>query len=95
MEQYFEEDELNERPTVFERNNNIRRFSFETPFTKAGKIHGSLIEQLKRKTILTSELLSCHVMLYPAFKITICFLNSLSLVPVCKNTYPCGTRRTI
>lgn len=67
MEQYFEEDELNERPTVFERNNNIRRFSFETPFTKAGKIHGSLIEQLKRKTILTSELknknviMSCHV----------------------------------
>jgi hypothetical protein len=54
VEHYFEDDELVERPTVFERNNNIRRFSFETPFTKTGKSHGSLVEQLKRKTILTS-----------------------------------------
>lgn len=41
---------------MFERNNNIRRFAFETPFTKTGKSHGSLVEQLKRKTILTSKI---------------------------------------
>ena len=46
---------------MFERNNNIRRFSFETPFTKTGKSHGSLVEQLKRKTILTSTKIFCHL----------------------------------
>ena len=52
---YFDEDELKERQTDFERNNNIRRFMFETPFTKNGKARGSIEEQFKRRTILTSS----------------------------------------
>ncbi|XP_077987576.1 dedicator of cytokinesis protein 9-like [Glandiceps talaboti] len=52
---YFEEKELNDRQTDFEKNNNIRRFMFETPFTKTGKAHGSLDEQYKRRTVLTTS----------------------------------------
>lgn len=55
MQPYFDDEELEARPTSFERNNNIRRFIYETPFTVSGKAHGSLTEQCKRKTILTSK----------------------------------------
>ena len=55
VEPYFDEDELKQRVTNFERENNIRRFVFETPFTLSGKAHGSLSEQHKRKSILTSK----------------------------------------
>ena len=55
VEPYFDEDELKQRLTPFERENNIRRFVFETPFTLSGKAHGSLSEQHKRKSILTSK----------------------------------------
>lgn len=59
MQPYFDDEELEVRPTLFERNNNIRRFIYETPFTVSGKAHGSLTEQCKRKTILTSKLMGC------------------------------------
>lgn len=50
---YFDEDELKSRITEFERNNNIRCFMFETPFTQdASKPRGSPEEQMKRQTIL-------------------------------------------
>lgn len=52
---YFEEKELQKRITEFERNNNIKRFMFETPFTKAGKARGEIHEQFKRRTILISK----------------------------------------
>ncbi len=52
---YFEEKELEDRTTDFERNNNIRRFMYETPFTKNGKARGEIEEQFKRRTILTSK----------------------------------------
>ncbi|XP_066933536.1 dedicator of cytokinesis protein 11-like isoform X1 [Clytia hemisphaerica] len=55
VEPYFDEDELKQRVTAFERENNIRRFVFETPFTLSGKARGSLSEQHKRKTILTTS----------------------------------------
>lgn len=55
VQPYFDDEELEVRPTVFERNNNIRRFIYETPFTVSGKAHGSLTEQCKRKTILTTS----------------------------------------
>eukprot|EP01117_Protostelium_nocturnum_P018478 TRINITY_DN7737_c0_g1_i3.p1 TRINITY_DN7737_c0_g1~~TRINITY_DN7737_c0_g1_i3.p1 ORF type:complete len:1870 (-),score=707.33 TRINITY_DN7737_c0_g1_i3:192-5801(-) len=48
-------DEKKNRDTLFEQNNNIHRFTFETPFTKNGKAHGDLGEQYKRKTFLTVE----------------------------------------
>ncbi|XP_047129888.1 dedicator of cytokinesis protein 9 isoform X1 [Hydra vulgaris] len=52
---YFDEDEYKSRITEFERENNVRRFVFETPFTLSGKAHGALAEQHKRKTILTTS----------------------------------------
>ncbi|XP_055858913.1 dedicator of cytokinesis protein 7 isoform X2 [Episyrphus balteatus] len=54
VEPYFETFELRHRETYFERNFNIKRFIFATPFTKGGKAHGELNEQCKRKTILTT-----------------------------------------
>lgn len=50
---YFEEKELQERKTDFERTHNIRRFMFEMPFTQAGKRQGGVEEQCKRRTVLT------------------------------------------
>nr|XP_022345904.1 dedicator of cytokinesis protein 9-like isoform X4 [Crassostrea virginica] len=52
---YFEEKELQKRITEFERNNNIKRFMFETPFTKAGKNRGEIHEQFKRRTVLITS----------------------------------------
>ena len=50
---YFDEDELCERVTDFERNHNINRFMYEVPFTTDGKVRGSPEEQCKRRIILT------------------------------------------
>ncbi|TFK15368.1 Dedicator of cytokinesis protein 11 [Platysternon megacephalum] len=52
---YFEDKELSERKTEFERNHNMRRFVFESPYTLSGKKHGSVEEQCKRRTILTTS----------------------------------------
>ena len=52
---YFDAREAEERQTDFERNNNLRRFMYETPFTKNGKPRGEVNEQFKRRTILTSQ----------------------------------------
>eukprot|EP00794_Sanderia_malayensis_P007879 gene7879-8730_t len=53
VEPFFEEFELDERRTYFDKNNDLRRFIFVTPFTPSGKAHGDLASQHKRKTILT------------------------------------------
>lgn len=55
LKPFFDEKELLERRTDFERNHNISRFVFETPYALSGKKHGSVEEQCKRRTILTSE----------------------------------------
>uniref|UniRef100_A0A8C1I073 Dedicator of cytokinesis 11 n=1 Tax=Cyprinus carpio carpio TaxID=630221 RepID=A0A8C1I073_CYPCA len=52
---YFDEKELAERKTDFEKCHNIQRFVFETPFTLTGKKQGVVEEQCKRRTILTSN----------------------------------------
>lgn len=53
---HLEEWELKERVTDFDRNNNIYRFIFETPFTKNEKNQSnSISDQMKRKTILMVE----------------------------------------
>uniref|UniRef100_A0A3B3RRE5 Dedicator of cytokinesis 10 n=1 Tax=Paramormyrops kingsleyae TaxID=1676925 RepID=A0A3B3RRE5_9TELE len=52
---YFDEKELQEKKTDFERHHNIKRFVFETPFTLSGKKHGEVEEQCKRRTILTTR----------------------------------------
>ena len=53
---YFSTKELEERKCKFERENNISRFTFETPFTQDGKTHGNVTRQCMRKTILTSKM---------------------------------------
>ena len=56
VQPYFDEAELKERKTKFERENKISRFIFETPFmSDGGKGHGDVSKQCMRKTILTSE----------------------------------------
>ncbi|XP_020819071.1 dedicator of cytokinesis protein 11 isoform X2 [Phascolarctos cinereus] len=52
---YFEDKELSERKTEFENNHNITRFVFEAPYTLSGKKQGSVEEQCKRRTILTTS----------------------------------------
>ncbi|KYO32725.1 hypothetical protein Y1Q_0009334 [Alligator mississippiensis] len=52
---YFEDKELSDRKTEFERNHNINRFVFEAPYTLSGKKHGSVEEQCKRRVILTTS----------------------------------------
>lgn len=54
VEPYFEPYELRHRQTYFDRNFNIKRFMYATPFTSTGRAHGELHEQYKRKTILTT-----------------------------------------
>ncbi len=55
VEPYFTPTDLDERKTKFERENNISKFVFETPFTQDGKAHGDVTKQCTRKTILTSK----------------------------------------
>ncbi|XP_064604400.1 dedicator of cytokinesis protein 7-like isoform X2 [Liolophura sinensis] len=55
VEPYFDSYEFRERITVFDKNYNIKRFMYATPFTLDGKAHGDLANQYKRKTILTTE----------------------------------------
>ncbi|XP_046985251.1 dedicator of cytokinesis protein 7 [Schistocerca americana] len=54
VEPYFESYEMRYRVTYFDRNFNIKRFYYATPFTPRGRAHGELHEQYKRKTILTT-----------------------------------------
>ncbi|XP_075527914.1 dedicator of cytokinesis isoform X1 [Dermacentor variabilis] len=54
VEPYFDMYELRERVTHFDKNYNIRRFVYATPFTTDGRAHGDLHEQFKRKTIVTT-----------------------------------------
>lgn len=60
LKPFFDEKELSERKTEFERNHNINQFVFETPYTLSGKKHGNVEEQCKRRTILTSECVLVH-----------------------------------
>lgn len=52
---YFNDKELTERKTEFERSHNINRFVFEAPYTLSGKKQGCIEEQCKGHTILTSK----------------------------------------
>lgn len=61
VEPFLDADELARRPTTFERNFNLRRFVFETPFTPGGRAQGELKEQWKRKSVLTLEAAFPHM----------------------------------
>lgn len=54
VEPFFDDYEMKDRLTNFEKNFNLRRFMYTTPFTKTGRPRGELNEQYKRKTILTT-----------------------------------------
>ncbi|KAK2540532.1 Dock7 [Columba guinea] len=55
VEPYFDTYEMKDRITYFDKNYNLRRFMYCTPFTLDGRAHGELHEQFKRKTILTTS----------------------------------------
>ena len=55
VEPFFSPRELEDRKSKFERENNISRFVYETPFTPDGKSHGDVTKQCMRKTVLTSK----------------------------------------
>lgn len=55
VEPYFDTYEMKDRITYFDKNYNLRRFMYCTPFTLDGRAHGDLHEQFKRKTILTTS----------------------------------------
>ncbi|XP_046704135.1 dedicator of cytokinesis protein 7 isoform X16 [Silurus meridionalis] len=55
VEPYFDTYEMKDRITYFDKNYNLRRFVYCTPFTLDGRAHGDLHEQYKRKTILTTS----------------------------------------
>nr|XP_006823927.1 PREDICTED: dedicator of cytokinesis protein 9-like [Saccoglossus kowalevskii] len=75
---YFDEKELRDRQTDFEKNNNVRRFMFETPFTRGGKSHGSIEEQFKRRTILTAS----HAFPYVKKRILVVYQIHQELTPI-------------
>ncbi|XP_066476190.1 dedicator of cytokinesis protein 9 isoform X3 [Tiliqua scincoides] len=75
---YFEEKELQERKTEFERNHNIRRFMFEMPFTQLGKRRGGVEEQCKRRTVLTA----IHCFPYVKKRIPIMYQHHTDLNPI-------------
>ncbi|KAH0624511.1 hypothetical protein JD844_032060 [Phrynosoma platyrhinos] len=75
---YFEEKELQERKTEFERNHNIRRFMFEMPFTQLGKRRGGVEEQCKRRTVLTA----IHCFPYVKKRIPIMYQHHIDLNPI-------------
>ncbi|EDV29620.1 uncharacterized protein TRIADDRAFT_18599, partial [Trichoplax adhaerens] len=75
---YFEEEELENRITEFERSTNLHRFMYETPFTLSGKTHGALSEQYKRKTVLTTS----HFFPYIKKRLLVVQREQFELTPV-------------
>nr|XP_019612446.1 PREDICTED: dedicator of cytokinesis protein 9 isoform X11 [Rhinolophus sinicus] len=75
---FFDEKELQERKTEFERSHNIRRFMFEMPFTQAGKRQGGVEEQCKRRTILTA----IHCFPYVKKRIPVMYQHHTDLNPI-------------
>nr|XP_042141294.1 dedicator of cytokinesis protein 9 isoform X15 [Peromyscus maniculatus bairdii] len=75
---FFDEKELQERKTEFERCHNIRRFMFEMPFTQTGKRQGGVDEQCKRLTILTA----IHCFPYVKKRIPVMYQHHTDLNPI-------------
>ncbi|XP_060539930.1 dedicator of cytokinesis protein 11 isoform X1 [Pantherophis guttatus] len=78
LKPFFDEKELSERKTGFERNHNINQFVFETPYTLSGKKHGNVEEQCKRRTILTT----CHSFPYVKKRILVRCEQQVNLKPI-------------
>uniref|UniRef100_W5MSP2 Dedicator of cytokinesis 8 n=1 Tax=Lepisosteus oculatus TaxID=7918 RepID=W5MSP2_LEPOC len=78
VEPYFDEYEMKDRLTNFEKNFNLRRFMYTTPFTKSGRPRGELNEQYKRKTILTTM----HAFPYVKTRINVIQKEEFDLTPI-------------
>ncbi|NWT05972.1 DOCK8 protein, partial [Mionectes macconnelli] len=78
VEPYFDEYEMKDRVTYFERNFNICRFMYTTPFTKDGRPRGELSEQYKRNTILTTT----HAFPYIKTRISVLEREEFVLTPI-------------
>jgi len=50
------DEQKNKQATSFEKNFNLRKFVYSTPFTLSGNKYGTLKDQCLRNTILTTEL---------------------------------------
>uniref|UniRef100_A0A8C9VJQ1 Dedicator of cytokinesis 7 n=1 Tax=Scleropages formosus TaxID=113540 RepID=A0A8C9VJQ1_SCLFO len=74
VEPYFDTYEMKDRITYFDKNYNLRRFVYCTPFTLDGRAHGDLHEQFKRKTILTTS----HA--FPYIKTRINIINKEEII---------------
>ncbi|KAF7669881.1 hypothetical protein LDENG_00100590 [Lucifuga dentata] len=78
VEPYFDDYEMKDRLTNFEKNFNLRRFMYTTPFTKSGRPRGELNEQYKRKTILTTM----HAFPYVKTRINVIQKEEFDLAPI-------------
>eukprot|EP00063_Salmo_salar_P049453 XP_014024288.1 PREDICTED: dedicator of cytokinesis protein 7 isoform X15 [Salmo salar] len=78
VEPYFDTYEMKDRITYFDKNYNLRRFVYCTPFTLDGRAHGDLHDQFKRKTILTTS----HAFPYIKTRINIVHKEEISSMPI-------------
>ncbi|XP_073322024.1 dedicator of cytokinesis protein 8 [Pagrus major] len=78
VEPFFDDYEMKDRMTNFEKNFNLRRFMYTTPFTKSGRPRGELNEQYKRKTILTTM----HAFPYVKTRINVIQKEEFDLTPI-------------
>uniref|UniRef100_A0A4W3I227 Dedicator of cytokinesis 8 n=1 Tax=Callorhinchus milii TaxID=7868 RepID=A0A4W3I227_CALMI len=78
VEPFFDDYETKDRVTYFEKNFNLRRFMYTTPFTKDGRPRGDLSEQYKRKTVLTT----LHAFPYIKTRINVIQKEEFILTPI-------------
>ncbi|NXD05348.1 DOCK8 protein, partial [Certhia familiaris] len=78
VEPYFDEYEMKDRVTYFEKNFNICRFMYTTPFTMDGRPRGELSEQYRRNTILTTM----HAFPYIKTRINVIQREEFILTPI-------------
>ncbi|GAB1302291.1 Dedicator of cytokinesis protein 8 [Apodemus speciosus] len=78
VEPYFDEYEMKDRVTYFEKNFNLRRFMYTTPFTLEGKPRGELHEQHRRNTVLTTM----HAFPYIKTRIRVSQKEEFVLTPI-------------
>ncbi|KFW01733.1 Dedicator of cytokinesis protein 8, partial [Eurypyga helias] len=78
VEPYFDEYEKKDRVTYFEKNFNLSRFMYTTPFTMDGRPRGELSEQYKRNTILTTM----HAFPYIKTRINVIQKEEFILTPI-------------
>uniref|UniRef100_A0A2K6DVE6 Dedicator of cytokinesis 8 n=1 Tax=Macaca nemestrina TaxID=9545 RepID=A0A2K6DVE6_MACNE len=78
VEPYFDEYEMKDRVTYFEKNFNLRRFMYTTPFTLEGRPRGELHEQHRRNTVLTTM----HAFPYIKTRISVIQKEEFVLTPI-------------